>query len=82
MKLDPGSTDEHPSVAKTSTPAIAVVMLEVCSLTALLGLGMLALNGLHAHGGEVKRNPGVRDYMLRYMAEIFVGCSARSLRAV
>src|SRR6516225_5920869 len=77
MKLDPGSTDEHPSVAKTSTPAIAVVMLEVCSLTALLGLGMLALNGLHVHGGDVDApgNPGVRDYMLRYMGEIFVGSS-------
>ena len=77
MKLDPGSTDEHPSVAKTSTPAIAIVMLEVCSLTALLGLGMLALNGLHVHGGDVDApgNPGVRDYMLRYMGEIFVGSS-------
>jgi amino acid transporter len=75
MKLDPGSTDEHPSVVKTSTPAIAVVMLEVCTLTALLGLGMLALNGLQVHGRDVDApgNPGVRDYMLRYMAEIFVG---------
>jgi amino acid transporter/nucleotide-binding universal stress UspA family protein len=83
MKLDPGSTDEHPSVAKTSTPAIAVVMLEVCSLTALLGLGMLALNGLHVHSGEVDApgNPGVRDYMLRYMAEIFVGSSFGPLAA-
>jgi hypothetical protein len=57
MKLDPGNTDEHPSVAKTSTPAIAVVMLEVCSLTALFGLGMLALNGLHVHSGEVEKTP-------------------------
>jgi amino acid transporter/nucleotide-binding universal stress UspA family protein len=75
MKLDPGSTDEHPSVAKTSTPAIAIVMLEVCLLTALLGLGMLALNGLHIHDGDVDApgNPGVRDYMLRYMADVFVG---------
>src|SRR5207249_2979267 len=75
MKLDPGSTDEHPSVAKTSTPAIAIVMLEVCVLTALLGLGMLALDGLHVHAGDVDApgNPGVRDYMLRYMAEVFVG---------
>jgi amino acid transporter len=75
MKLDPGSTDENPSVAKTSTPAIAIVMLEVCVLTALLGLGMLALNGLHVHDGDVDApgNPGVRDYMLRYMADVFVG---------
>ncbi|MEA3147529.1 MAG: hypothetical protein QOI53_3110, partial [Verrucomicrobiota bacterium] len=75
MKLDKGSTDEHPSVAKTSTPAIAIVMLEVCVLTALLGLGMLALNGLRIHDGDVDApgNPGVRDYMLRYMADVFVG---------
>jgi amino acid transporter len=77
MKLDPGSTDEHPSVAKTSTPAIAIVMLEVCVLTALLGLGMLALHGLEIHDGDVNApgNPGVRDYMLRYMAHVFVGDS-------
>jgi amino acid transporter len=75
MKLDPGSTDDHPSVAKTSTPAIAIVMLEVCVLTALLGLGMLALSGLRIHDGDVDApgNPGVRDYMLRYMADVFVG---------
>jgi amino acid transporter len=75
MKLDPGSTDEHPSVSKTSTPAILWVMAEVCIFTALLGLGMLALNGLQIHDGDVNApgSPGVRDYMLRYMAEIFVG---------
>jgi amino acid transporter len=75
MKLDPGSTDEHPSVAKTSTPAISIVMIEVCVLTALLGLGMLAFNGLHVLNGDVNApgNPGVRDYMLRYMADVFVG---------
>jgi amino acid transporter/nucleotide-binding universal stress UspA family protein len=75
MKLDPGSTDEHPSVSKTSTPAILWVMAEVCIFTALLGLGMLALNGLQIHDGDVNApgSPGVRDYMLRYMAEVFVG---------
>ena len=39
MKLDPGSTDDHPTVSKTSTPAILWVMAEVCIFTALLGLG-------------------------------------------
>ena len=75
MKLDPGSTDDHPSVAKTSTPAITWVMLEVCLLTALLGLAMHALPGLQVDNGEVDApgNPGVRDYMLRYMAQVFVG---------
>jgi amino acid transporter/nucleotide-binding universal stress UspA family protein len=75
MKLDPGSTDDHPTVSKTSTPAILWVMAEVCIFTALLGLGMLALNGLQIHDGDVNApgSPGVRDYMLRYMAEVFVG---------
>jgi amino acid transporter/nucleotide-binding universal stress UspA family protein len=75
MKLDPGSTDQNPTVSKTSTPAILWVMAEVCIFTALLGLGMLALNGLQIHDGDVNApgSPGVRDYMLRYMAEVFVG---------
>jgi amino acid transporter len=77
MKLNPGSTDDHPVVTKTSTPAIAAVMIEVCLFTALLGLGMLALQGLQIQSGDVNApgNPGVRDYMLRYMAEVFVGGS-------
>ena len=75
MKLDPGSTDDHPTVSKTSTPAILWVMAEVCIFTALLGLGMLALQGLQIHNGDVDApgSPGVRDYMLRYMGEVFVG---------
>jgi amino acid transporter/nucleotide-binding universal stress UspA family protein len=75
MKLDPGSTDERPSVVKTSTPAILVVMIEVCVFTALLGLAMHALNGLQIVNGDVNAPgaEGVRDYMLRYMSQIFVG---------
>jgi amino acid transporter len=75
MKLNPDSTDDHPNVSKTSTPAIAWVMLEVCVLTALLGLGMNALNGLQLQNGDVNApgNPGVRDFMLKYMAQVFVG---------
>jgi amino acid transporter len=75
MKLNPDSTDEHPNVSKTSTPAIAWVMLEVCVLTALLGLGMNALNGLQIQNGDVNApgHPGVRDFMLKYMAQVFVG---------
>jgi Universal stress protein family len=36
---------------------------------------MLALQGLQIQNGDVNApgNPGVRDYMLRYMAEVFVG---------
>jgi amino acid transporter len=75
MKLNPGCPEDHPNVSKTSTPAISWVMLEVCLLTALLGLGMLALGGLHIQDGDVNApgNPGVRDFMLKYMAQIFVG---------
>jgi hypothetical protein len=75
MRLDPGSTDEKPSVVKTSTPAILWVMIEVCIFTALLGLAMHALGGLQIVNGDVNAPgaPGVRDYMLRYMGEIFVG---------
>jgi amino acid transporter/nucleotide-binding universal stress UspA family protein len=74
MRLDPGSTDEHPSVVKTSTPAILWVMIEVCIFTALLGLTMHALGGLHVVNGDVNAPgaQGVRDYMLRYMGEVFV----------
>src|SRR5205085_2236175 len=38
MKLNPDSMAAKPSVSKTSTPAILVVMAEVCLFTALLGL--------------------------------------------
>jgi amino acid transporter/nucleotide-binding universal stress UspA family protein len=75
MKLDPGSTEENPSVVKTSTPAILWVMIEVCIFTALLGLAMHALNGLQIVNGDVNAPgaQGVRDYMLRYMGDVFVG---------
>jgi amino acid transporter/nucleotide-binding universal stress UspA family protein len=75
MRLDPGSTEANPSVRKTSTPALLWVMVEVCLFTALLGLAMHALGGLQAAGGDVNAPgaEGVRDYMLRYMGETFVG---------
>jgi amino acid transporter/nucleotide-binding universal stress UspA family protein len=75
MRLDPGSTDAQPSVRKTSTPAILWVMIEVCIFTALLGLAMHALGGLQIVNGDVNapHAEGVRDYMLRYMGEVFVG---------
>ena len=75
MKLDPGSTDAKPCVVKTSTPAILWVMIEVCVFTALFGLAAHALNGLQIVGGDVNAPgaEGVRDYMLRYMGQVFVG---------
>src|SRR5437870_4875859 len=75
MKLDPGTTDENPCIIKTSTPAILIVMIEVCIFTALFGLAAHALNGLQVVNGDVNAPgaEGVRDYMLRYMGQIFVG---------
>src|SRR3982751_2197024 len=75
MKLDPGSTDAQPCVVKTSTPAILWVMIEVFLFTALFGRAAHALNGLQVVGGDVNAPgaEGVRDYMLRYMGEVFVG---------
>ena len=77
MKLDPGATDANPSVVKTSTPAILIVMIEVCIFTALLGLAMHALGGLQIANGDVNAPgaEGVRDYMLRYMGQVFVSGS-------
>jgi amino acid transporter/nucleotide-binding universal stress UspA family protein len=83
MKLNPGSTADKPNVSKTSTPAIFWVMMEVCIFTALLGLAMHALPNLVIDHGDVDakamgtmpENPGVRDYMLRYMGQVFVGHS-------
>ena len=75
MKLNPGSTLEKPNVSRTATKALLVVMVEVCLMTALLGLAMAALPGMVASHGEVNAPgaEGVRDYMLRYMGQIFVG---------
>jgi amino acid transporter/nucleotide-binding universal stress UspA family protein len=75
MKLNRGTSDAQPSVTKTSTPALLIVMIEVCVFTALLGLAMHALSGLQVVNGDVNAPgaQGVRDYMLRYMGEIFVG---------
>lgn len=78
MKLNPGSTEDKPCVSKTSTKALLVVMIEVCGFTALLGLAMHALGGMEivqaSDGADVNApgSNGVRDYMLRYMAQIFV----------
>ena len=81
MKLDPGATDQNPCVVKTSTPAILVVMIEVCIFTAVLGLAMHALNGLQIVNGDVNAPgaQGVRDYMLRYIGQVFVGGSFGAL---
>jgi amino acid transporter/nucleotide-binding universal stress UspA family protein len=81
MKLNPGSSDARPCVSKTSTRAILWVMIEVCVFTGLLGLAMHALPNLVISKDDVNAtamrglpaSQGVRDYMLRYMGQVFVG---------
>lgn len=74
MKLDPGTTEEHPSVHQTSRKAIWAVMTEVCLFTAILGLAASALPGLQFVNGNVIAPNGesIRDSMLRYMGQYFV----------
>lgn len=73
MRLDPGKDERHPSVYRTSTPAILWVMLEVCFFTTLFGLTIAALPNLEIVNGEVMApdHGNIRDFMLRYMGENF-----------
>jgi amino acid transporter/nucleotide-binding universal stress UspA family protein len=80
MKLNPGTSEANPNVSRTSTPAILWVMFEVCIFTALLSLAMHALPHLTINATDplnpdvdAPGHPGVRDYMLKYMAQMFVG---------
>src|SRR5438067_997663 len=78
MKLDPGSTMEHPSVARESLKAITPVAIEVVFGTALLGWAMLSLPAvlgktLHlTDRGEIAAVLGQRsEDMLRFIGEQF-----------
>jgi len=78
MPLNPGCDPAKPCVSKTSTKALTIVMIEVCLFTLLLGFGMHALHGLDVTKDGDVNGPaaqGVRDYMLNYMAQIFVSGS-------
>jgi amino acid transporter len=63
MPLDPGSTEENPSVHRTARRAIIPVMLEVTVVVVILAWGMHAIPGLSGHTED----------MLRYMGDYFVG---------
>jgi amino acid transporter/nucleotide-binding universal stress UspA family protein len=78
MKLDRGSTMEHPSVARESLKAITPVAIEVVVGTALLGWAMLSLPSvlgktLHlTDKGEIAAVLGQRsEDMLRFVGEQF-----------
>jgi amino acid transporter len=78
MKLDPGSTMEHPSVARESLKAITPVAIEVVIGTALLGWAMLSVPSivgktLHlTDKGAIAAVLGQRsEDMLRFIGEQF-----------
>ncbi|HSS17607.1 MAG TPA: amino acid permease [Candidatus Dormibacteraeota bacterium] len=78
MKLDPGSTMEHPNVARESLKAITPVAIEVVLGTALLGWAMLSLPSvlgktLHlADRDEISKVLSQRSGdMLRFIGEQF-----------
>jgi amino acid transporter/nucleotide-binding universal stress UspA family protein len=78
MKLDPGSTMEHPRVARESLKAILPVAIEVVIGTALLGWAMLSLPSvlnktLHlSDEGTIAAVLGQRsEDMLRFVGEQF-----------
>src|SRR6184192_130125 len=82
MKLDPGSTMEHPSVARESLKAITPVAIEVVIGTALLGWAMLSLPSvlgktLHlTDKGEIAAVLGQRsEDMLRFIGEQFAAAT-------
>src|SRR6266511_944017 len=82
MKLDPGSTMEHPSVARESLKAITPVAIEVVFATALLGWAMLSLPSvlsqtLHlTDKGEIAAVLGQRsEDMLRFIGEQFAAAT-------
>lgn len=74
MQLDPGSTEENPSVHQTSKKAIIWVMVEVAFFTAFFGFMMNAIPGLSIVDHQVLSpdNESIRDAMLRYMGQYFI----------
>jgi amino acid transporter/nucleotide-binding universal stress UspA family protein len=82
MKLDPGSTMEHPSVARESLKAILPVAIEVVVGTALLGWAMLSLPSVLGRTlqltdkGTIAAVLGQRsEDMLRFVGEQFAAAT-------
>ena len=82
MKLDPGSTADHPRVARESLKAITPVALEVVGATALLGWAMLSLPsvlektlGLSSKSEIAAILLKRHEDMLRFMGEQFATAS-------
>jgi amino acid transporter/nucleotide-binding universal stress UspA family protein len=66
MKLDPGSTPDKPSVAKTAKKAILPVAFEVVFGTALIGWAMLSLP--QSMSDQIKAR---YEDMMRFLAEYY-----------
>jgi amino acid transporter/nucleotide-binding universal stress UspA family protein len=82
MKLDPGSTPDHPKVGRESAKAIFPVAVEVVFGTALLGWAMLSLPKvltqtmhLTTHDQMVAALSKRSDDMLRFVGEQFATIS-------
>jgi amino acid transporter len=81
MKLDPGSTLDHPKVGREAAKAIWPVAVEVVLGTALLGWAMLSMNPnapVQTAGGvlPVREAMSARsEDMLRFVAEYFGNAS-------
>lgn len=75
MKLNRGTTAANPIVTNTSTKAIIAVILEVVIYTTLFAFVTAAINTFQITEGTVNApgNPNVRDYMLKYLGEVFIG---------
>ena len=78
MKLDPGSTFDHPKVGRESAKAIFPVAIEVVFGTALLGWAMLSLPHVLAHNMHLTDHHEMvaaldkrSEDMLRFIAEQF-----------
>ncbi len=73
LQLDKGSTLSHPKVGTTAGRAIFFVMVEVAIYTTLFGFALAAISGFEFTGDTVNAPgfPNVRDYILRYMGEVF-----------
>jgi amino acid transporter/nucleotide-binding universal stress UspA family protein len=63
MKKDPESSDLHPSVKRTASKAIWMVMFEVCVFTTLFGFVMLSMPAPEGHDAD----------MLRYIGQVVGG---------
>ena len=78
LKLDPGSTPEHPKVARESTKAIIPVAIEVVLGTALLGWAMLSLPAVLPQTLHISDHKEIifllrdhKDDMLRFVGQQF-----------